>query len=183
MKILHSVLGAMSLALALGVTSGPVEARDFPPPPAVPTAIALPGNYEVQAAFAASGVQIYRCLPSATVAGSYAWSFIAPEATLFNARGRVAGHHFAGPTWQAMDGSKVVGTVLARAASTLPATIPWLLLSAVVTQPGETFEHVVYVQRLNTSGGAAPATGCTADTSDTEIRVPYTADYYFYSND
>jgi hypothetical protein len=183
MKILQKAVAATGLATLLGMTTGPVEARDFPPPPAVPAAIALPGQFEVQAAFAASGVQIYRCLPSATATGTYAWSFIAPEATLFNARGRVAGHHFAGPTWQAVDGSKVVGTVLARAASPLPATIPWLLLGAVVTQAGETFEHVVYVQRLNTAGGAAPATGCSVDTADTEIRVPYTADYYFYSND
>jgi hypothetical protein len=95
----------------------------------------------------------------------------------------VAGHHFAGPTWQAVDGSKVVGTVMARAASQLPNTIPWLLLSAVVTQAGDTFEHVAYVQRLSTEGGAAPATGCSGDSADTEIRVPYTADYYFYAND
>jgi hypothetical protein len=181
MTNLSRVLGATGLIALLGLAAGTVEAGGFPPPSPVPAAIALPGNYEVQASFAASGVQIYRCLPSAT--GGYAWSFIAPEATLFNARGRIAGHHFAGPTWQALDGSKVVGTVLARAASSLPGTIPWLLLSAVVTQAGDTFEHVVYVQRLNTAGGAAPATGCSAEAVATEIRVPYTADYYFYSND
>lgn len=33
---------------------------------------------------------------------------------------------------------------------------------------------------LNTAGGEAPATGCDATTVDTETRVPYSADYYFY---
>ena len=183
MTISTRSLGPTGVALAIALASTSTFAGDFPAPPSVPAALAVPGRHELQAAFAASGVQIYRCLPSATAPGTYAWTFVAPEATLFNARGRVAGHHFAGPTWQAVDGSKVVGTVLARAASQLPNTIPWLLLSAVVTQAGDTFEHVAYVQRLSTEGGAAPATGCSADSADTEIRVPYTADYYFYAND
>ena len=169
--------------VALAAITACAAANAEIPRPAVPAALAVPAGYEVQAAFGAAGVQIYRCLPSPASSAVYVWTFIAPEATLFNRSGRIAGHHFAGPTWQANDGSKVQGTVLARAASSLPNTIPWLLLSAKVLQAGETFENVAFVQRLNTSGGAAPATGCSSDAADLEVRVPYTADYYFYSAD
>ena len=40
---------------------------------------------------------------------------------------------------------------------------------------------VSYVQRLNTAGGKAPATGCDATTVGTETRAGYTADYYFFT--
>jgi hypothetical protein len=41
---------------------------------------------------------------------------------------------------------------------------------------------VTYVQRLNTSGGSAPATGCAVSTDvGGQVLVPYTADYYFYA--
>jgi Protein of unknown function (DUF3455) len=36
------------------------------------------------------------------------------------------------------------------------------------------------VQRLNTVGGNAPTTGCDATMANTQTRVPYSADYYFY---
>ena len=45
--------------------------------------------------------------------------------------------HFAGPTWQASDGSKVVGELVAKDAGPDPNAIPWLLLAAKSTQgPG-----------------------------------------------
>jgi hypothetical protein len=180
MQMATRMMGALGLALVLGQSA---FAGGNDAVPVVPTALAVPAGFEVQAHFFASGVQIYRCLPSVANPALPAWSFIAPEATLFRRSGKIAGHHFAGPTWQATDGSKVVGTVLARVPSSQAGTIPWLLLSAVVVQQGETFENVAYVQRLNTDGGAAPAAGCTIDVIAAEVRVPYTADYYFYSAD
>src|ERR687883_164325 len=54
------------------------------------------------------GVQIYACKGSA-------WTLVAPRATLYGPNGRRIGTHFAGPTWQAKDGSRVVGRVVARA--------------------------------------------------------------------
>ena len=42
------------------------------------------------------------------------------------------------------------------------------------------FSDIAVVQRLNTAGGKAPTTGCDATTVDTQTRVPYSADYYFY---
>jgi hypothetical protein len=37
------------------------------------------------------------------------------------------------------------------------------------------------IQRLNTKGGKAPASGCDAAHAGQEVRVPYSADYLFYA--
>jgi hypothetical protein len=74
--------------------------------------------------------------------------------------------------------------VVAKPAAPDGVSIPWLLLSAAFAQRGQTFERVAFVQRLNTNGGAAPpATECTREAANTEVRVPYTADYDFYTLD
>ncbi len=39
---------------------------------------------------------------------------------------------------------------------------------------------VTYVQRLDTTGGLAPATGCDASHVGDTARIDYTATYYFY---
>jgi hypothetical protein len=46
--------------------------------------------------------------------------------------------------------------------------------------PG-TFSNVTSIQRINTAGGIAPATPCTADQAGTKARVPYTADYVLFT--
>jgi hypothetical protein len=40
---------------------------------------------------------------------------------------------------------------------------------------------VKFIQRVQTEGGAAPATGCDADHPGATARVPYTAVYHFYT--
>ena len=38
-----------------------------------------------------------------------------------------------------------------------------------------------FIQRLNTTGGVAPADGCSTSADvGKQVLVPYTADYYFY---
>jgi hypothetical protein len=175
---------ATRVALAVAAISAgahAIAAEGLPSAP--PAAIAVPAGYEVKAHFSATGVQIYTCAPSATAPADFVWTFVAPEATLFNREGKVAGRHYAGPTWEANDGSKIVGKAAAKVPAPDGVSIPWLLLTATVVQKGETFGEVSYVQRLNTNGGAAPATGCSSATANTEVRVPYTADYYFYARD
>jgi hypothetical protein len=39
---------------------------------------------------------------------------------------------------------------------------------------------VIYIQRLNTVGGVAPAEPCDAKTVGSKKAVPYSADYVFY---
>lgn len=131
---------------------------------------------------AARGVQIYECRALPNAAGGAHWAFVAPEAELLDARGAVAGKHYAGPHWEALDGSKIVGAVKARADAPQATAIPWLLLSAKsVGGPGR-YAQVTSVQRIHTVGGMAPARTCDASTLGAIERVPYTADYLLFSS-
>ncbi len=63
--------------------------------------------------------------------------------------------------------------------------IPCLLLQAIGSQEGptggKTMTKATYIQRLNTNGGSAPASGCAVPTDvGKQTLVPYTADYYFF---
>jgi hypothetical protein len=129
----------------------------------------------------AKGVQIYECRPKKDQAGVYEWAFVAPEADLFDARGQTVGHHYAGPHWEAADGSKIMGTVKERADAPVPGAIPWLLLTAKSVGPDGAFSKVTSIQRANTAGGVAPPDGCAQPTAGTAARVEYTADYYFFA--
>jgi hypothetical protein len=126
------------------------------------------------------GVQIYRC---AATANGFAWTFVAPRADLTDNRGRVIIEHFGGPTWQATDGSKVVGSVVSSVAVS-PTAVPWLLLSATTTPApggGGLLADTTFVQRLLTVGGVAPAAStCGAAAVGTTAEVPYTAEYVFW---
>jgi len=129
----------------------------------------------------AAGVQIYQCQPAKSDPVRFEWSFKQPEASLSILRGQIIGKHYAGPTWEAMDGSKVTGEVIARSNSPDPNAIPWLLLSAKTTSGSGIFSAVKSIQRLQTVGGAAPAGGCEQAQVGQELRVPYSADYLFYA--
>jgi Protein of unknown function (DUF3455) len=138
--------------------------------------LAVPAGNELDFFYDAVGVQIYGC--QATTTG-FAWVFQAPEATLFGRHGHVAGKHFAGPTWEANDVSLVVGAKVA--AFTVDATsIPWLLLQAKSHSGDGRMSEVTYIQRLETTGGIAPTTGCDASHLGEVARVGYTATYFFY---
>jgi hypothetical protein len=124
----------------------------------------------------ATGVQKYTCQADGT------WLFTDPEATLFKTTGtpKEIGSHFLNfatgrPVWMLQDGSTVEA---ARTAAQPGGTgnIPLLLLHGVATS-GEHLGGTTYVQRLNTSGGVAPAGTCTPGD---HAAVPYTADYFFY---
>ena len=127
----------------------------------------------------AKGVQIYECRAKQNQPGAYEWAFVAPEADLFDANGKKIGRHYAGPHWEAADGSKVAGTVKERADAPQADAIPWLLLAAKSVGPEGSFSKTTSIQRVNTAGGAAPKTACSQSTVGTTSRVPYTADYYF----
>jgi FtsP/CotA-like multicopper oxidase with cupredoxin domain len=151
-----------------------------PPEPAVPSAIQVPAGNKVFLIGHAVGVQIYSC---GNTPSGYRWNFVAPRADLYDDKGKLVTTHFAGPTWQAKDGSRVVGRVVDRV--TVDATaIPWLVLSAASTAGGEEGDRLVgttYIQRIATTGGLAPAADeCNADAAGVTAEVPYTADYYFW---
>jgi Protein of unknown function (DUF3455) len=129
---------------------------------------------------AARGSQIYICQQIPADRSQFEWKLKAPEAKLFDAQGKVVGKHYAGPTWEANDGSKIAAVVTAKEQAP-NASIPWLLLQVKSTTGKGKFTNVKWVQRLNTTGGIA-SPECNRDRLNTEISVPYTADYYFYSS-
>lgn len=120
----------------------------------------------------AQGDQIYECR-----AGR--WAFVAPEAELFNRAGKKIGRHYAGPHWESLDGSRIVGAVKAHADAPRAGDIPWLLLSAKSVGAEGAFSKVTSIQRVTTMGGSAPIEPCSQD--GRRVRVPYTADYYFFT--
>jgi hypothetical protein len=88
--------------------------------------------------------------------------------------------HGAGPSRTSTDGSVVEAHEIARADASRSDAIPWLLVEELSTTGAGAFSEVASVQRINTWGGVAPTTGCDANAVDTLVRVPYSADYYFY---
>ena len=146
--------------------------------PEVPPGLEAPGGTnKVHFHVYALGVQIYRATPSATNPNAFVWTFVAPEADLFDADGSLVGTHYAGPTWESNSGSLVVGARVAGVTLN-PDDIPWLLLRAVSTAGPGIFERTTYIQRVNTLGGVAPLEPPTQ--SGEVVRVPYTTEYYFY---
>jgi hypothetical protein len=161
---------------------GAHDASPEPKLPKAPAELQVPPNSSLVLKARGKGVQIYECANKPEEAGAFAWKLKAPEADLFDDRGQKAAHHFAGPTWQATDGSSALGSVIAKADAPDPQSIPWLLLKTTAKGPG-VFARVLHVQRLDTSGGKPPASGCDAAQAKAkaETRVPYEATYYFYS--
>ena len=162
-------------AIALLVTGiGASQAQD-----AVPAALKPPAGYVVALTAKATGVQIYNSTSEAGAAPK--WTFEAPLAEL-KGHGALI-HHYAGPSWEAVDGSKVsrdmdtpVTTVPAKQAA---ADIPWLLIKVTADPAPGVLSKVAYVQRISTAGGVAPAAPPTH--VGTKVGVPYTATYVFYA--
>jgi hypothetical protein len=147
----------------------------------VPAALE-PAGQRLTERVAAKGVQVYQCRVAAGAPGGAQWAFVAPEAELLDARGVITGTHYAGPHWEARDGSKIVGSVTARAEAPRADAIPWLLLSTrSVGGPGR-FANVTAVQRIHTVGGLAPSRPCDSAAIGSTERVPYTADYLLYAS-
>ena len=147
--------------------------------PIIPDTLNPGPNETLSMVVPAKGVQIYECRATKD-AKAFEWAFVAPDAELFDARGHQIGRHGAGPYWEANDGSRVVGTVKARAEAPAAGSVPWLLLSTRGTGPAGSFSKVSSIQRVDTSGGVAPASPCTAELSGRKARVHYVATYRFF---
>jgi FtsP/CotA-like multicopper oxidase with cupredoxin domain len=141
-------------------------------PPPVPDNLKPPATEKLVRQARAEGDQVYTCDGSS-------WTLVAPDAKLFDEAGKQVGSHFAGPTWEWSDGSRVVGRPIANATPD-PDSIPWLLLSATAHQGDGVMKQISSVQRLSTKGGKAPTTGCDQSHKSEKTRVHYTAVYYFY---
>jgi hypothetical protein len=144
----------------------------------VPAQIQAPANEQLLLQVHAKGAQVYTCKEGVT---QFAWTLKAPDAQLFDKDGKSFGKHFAGPSWEASDGSRVTGKAVANAPSSDADSIPWLLVNIVSHDGSGVLSRATTIQRINTKGGKAPASGCDAAHAGQEVRVPYSADYLFYA--
>ena len=120
----------------------------------------------------AEGFQVYSWSGSA-------WVLVGPDAILYanaNFRGEV-GSHYGGPTWESNSGSYVKGTNPQRCTPDNDS-VQWLRLDVSETGGSGIFNGVTRIQRVNTSGGKAPADA--GSSIGEQVRIPYTTEYYFY---
>jgi len=199
------LLTACATALAVAIAL-PQAAYAVTPPP-VPANIQVPAGNEAFLVGHGVGTQNYVCVPSGS---GVAFVLSTPQATLFSDDGKQITTHFFSPdpfenntnpavvaagairvTWQhSRDTSTVWGQVKPGDASSDPAfvapnAIPWLKVTATGADQGPAggaaLTATTFIQRLNTSGGVAPSTGCNSSTDLGHLAfVPYTADYFFF---
>ena len=160
---------------AASLMVGPAQAQT-PRLPDLPAAL-KPSGMSPYLQVSATGVQIYTC--GKNDAGAWTWIFKAPEAALFDAEKKQIGKHYAGPSWEGMQGGKTVGAAKANAPAPESGAIPWLLLEVKSSEGASVFTQAKSILRIATHGGVAPAQGCDAAHAGQEARVPYTATYVF----
>jgi hypothetical protein len=170
------------VALSVGLFAAAAAAR--PAPQTAPGDLLDPRTYAPDSRLFlvvhAIGVQKYTCQANGT------WVFTDPQAVLNKTTGvaKPIGTHFLNfatgrPVWRLKDGSSVEAA-RTQTASGGTGNIAWLLLQAVDTTAGtdgDRLTSTTWVQRLNTSGGVAPAGTCTAGD---RTAVPYSTDYFFW---
>jgi hypothetical protein len=185
------------LIAAVLIAAHEAAAMDDPAQPSVPANLVVTEAegrpFKIGHAY---GTQQYSCLPSAT---GFAWLLYGPQATLFDDEADQIMTHFLSPnpdengtpraTWQhSRDTSSVWAMAVETSTDPLfvaPGAIAWLKLRVVGWQEGpnhgDKMMRTTFIQRVNTAGGIAPATGCSA-ASDVgkKALVPYTTDYVFY---
>lgn len=190
--------------LTFGVLSSPVTPDTIKPPD---------GNSPFLAGHGI-GTQGYVCLPSGTGASWTVNNARPEATLFTNAFGAAFQiiTHFLSPvenpnevgpkpprfgdaTWQSsLDSSRVwaqkINAIQAGTDASCPnaGAIDCLLLQTIGSAQGptrgKTLTKTTFIQRLNTRGGSAPATGCSiaADVGK-QALVPYSADYFFFRAD
>ncbi len=139
---------------------------------ALPDAVAAPGEAVVLSVHA-EGAQVYEC--KAGTDGKLAWAFREPIATLL-LDGKTVGRHYAGPNWEHVDGSAVVGKVGGSAPGATPNDIAWLKLGVISQRGTGVLAGVTTVQRINTQGGKLDG---ACDKAGAFKSAPYSAEYVF----
>jgi len=144
----------------------------------VPAPVQPPAGQKAAMTWTGSGDLTYECRAKADDAAAFEWAFVGPDAKLADAKTRTAmGKYYAGPTWEAADGSKITGKQVGIA----PASAGNIPFQLVKTEGGTgAMKDVTYIQRVNTKGGVAPKDACTASMKGSKKTVPYSADYVFY---
>ncbi|MEO7208715.1 MAG: DUF3455 domain-containing protein [Steroidobacteraceae bacterium] len=167
----------LSLGLAIALCAAIAGCAAAPP---APGPLRVPADQALIKQLHGAGVQVYECQPAKNDPAQFDWVSRGPEANLLTKGGRIVGTHYAGPTWEAGDGSRVVAEAIGSSPSPKPNSIPWLLLKARATAGNGLFTHVQFILRINTAGGSLPAADCRREQAGQQLRAAYTADYLFY---
>jgi len=202
----HILTAAGVVAFGLMVTTGVRAAGvDGIKLPDMPGNLVVEDGNELFLAGHGVGTQNYVCAPSITSVTGVAFSLFTPEATLFDNAGDQLITHFFSPnddptvlppergtvrvTWEdSRDSSRIWAALQAQSTDepfVRKDAVAWLLLKEVGVAAGpaggDRLTKVTFVQRLNTAGGLAPATGCSSfGDLGRKAFVPYSADYFFY---
>jgi hypothetical protein len=171
-KLTHGLASAALIAITIAALSFAANAQD------IPNKLQPPANEHLLFQLHAKGDQVYVCKNNGS---QFAWTLKAPDAKLFDKSGKPFGKHFAGPSWEANDGSRVVGKAVANVPSPDANSVAWLLVTVVSHEGEGKLTKATTIQRVHTEGGKTPATGCDAAHADQEFRAPYSADYRFFA--
>jgi hypothetical protein len=205
---------ATALAVAFTVSlSQPAFAGGQVTPPDVPPNLRVEAGNKAFLKGEAQGTQNYVCSPSGASSTGVAYALFTPQATLFSDDdgGQIITHFFspnpdprdpntnpkvAAPggairaTWvHSHDGSSVWAKLHTNGAALVDKdAIAWLLLDEVGVDNGPTGGDILakttFVQRVNTTGGNAPKSGCDSPGDlGNQAFIPYTADYFFYTKE
>ena len=167
-----NVDGARSITTTDGRAGAPIATA---PKLGLFSNIKAPSDQQPVLQLTAQGVQIFRCEKRDA---ALVWSFRQPEAELFDAGGKAVGKHGASFSFEHVDGSRLVATIVANDEAPQSTDLRWLLMTTRSYNRGA-FERVSYVQRVNTKGGQPPAR-CDTAQSGQLLRVDFTADFIFY---
>jgi Protein of unknown function (DUF3455) len=190
MRLQSLFIAALSLAAPIAVLAADII------PPEVPDNLKPPAGSKAFLIGHAVGTQNYVCLPNGAGAK---WVLFGPQATVFDDEGEQIMTHFLSPnpaeanvpraTWQHSSRTSSVWAVKVEESDDAqyvePGAIKWFKLNVVGTQEGsvtsDRLMSTTVIQRVNTSGGQAPAAECSlaGDVGKTKL-VPYTAEYVFY---
>ena len=147
---------------------------------ALPTTVQVPAGNKVALETVGLGEITYQCSAKKDMAGQFEWVFVGPDARLLDRSGKQIGKYYGPPaTWEAKDGSKLTAVQLAVAPN-MAGSIPLQLVKGNPAMGSGAMQGVTYIQRVNTQGGVAPATPCTAANLSAKQIVKYQADYIFY---
>lgn len=191
----RNLLAACLIAAGTLTTAAATRADGGVTPPPVPANLEVPAGHRAYLMTHATGTQNYVCLPRTSGTGM-GWAFLGPQATGFNERGeQVLTHYLSNnpfengvlrPTWQHSRDTSAVWAEPVRSSTdpayVEPGAVAWLLLEIRGAGNGPTggdrLSSTTFIQRVNTSGGVAPASDCLVLGS--KLFVPYETDYVFY---
>ena len=125
----------------------------------------------------AEGAQIYECKTGSDA--KLTCTFREPIASLM-LDGRTVGRHYAGPTWEYVDGSSVQAKVVGNAPGATANDSPWLKLEVVERRGTGALAGADIIQRINTAGGVLHG---SCERAGSLRSVAYSADYVFRRKD